>query len=414
MECYLDNSATTKCLPEVVKVVADCMTENYGNPSSMHRKGVEAEKIMRTSKEIIAATLKADAKEIYFTSGGTESDNWAVLQAARAAKRDGMHIITTKIEHAAILNPMKQLEKEGFEVTYLGCDEYGRISVDELKAAIRKDTVLVSVMGVNNEIGTVEPIAEIGECIRKCNPKTLFHVDAVQMYSKLPIYPKRMKIDMLSVSGHKIHGPKGIGILYISDRVKITPLILGGGQQKGMRSGTDNVPGIAGFAKAAEILSAGMEEDTAKMAGLRDLFLNEVTKLDGITVNGPAKLRVAGFKPADDASETVRNGIEGENTGRDFDIPAAPHIASISVEGVRAEVLLHALEDKGIYVSAGSACASNKPAVSETLKAIGVKKELLDSTIRFSFSIFTTEEEIRYAVESLGEILETLRRFTRR
>ena len=387
MECYLDNSATTKCLPEVVEAVTNCMTENYGNPSSMHLKGMEAEKIMRSAKETISKTLKVDAKEIFFTSGGTESDNWAVLQSARAAKRDGMHVITTKIEHAAILNPMKQLEKEGFEVTYLGTDEYGRISLEELKNAIRPDTVLVSVMGVNNEIGTVEPVAEAGELIKKCNSKTLFHVDGVQMYGKLPIYPKRMKIDMLSVSGHKIHGPKGIGILYISEKVKITPLILGGGQQKGMRSGTDNVPGIAGFEKAAEILCANMEEDAAKMSELRDLFLTEVTKLEGVTANGPALVP---------------------------DIPAAPHIASISVEGVRAEVLLHALEEKGVYVSAGSACASNKPAISETLKAIGLKKELLDSTIRFSLSIFTTEEEIRYAVASVSEILDTLRKYTRR
>lgn len=387
------------------------MIENYGNPSSMHLKGVEAEKIMRSAKETIAKTLKVDAKEIFFTSGGTESDNWAVLQSARAAKRDGMHVITTKIEHAAILNPMKQLEKEGFEVTYLGTDEYGRISLEELKNAIRPDTVLVSVMGVNNEIGTVEPVAEAGELIKKCNPKTLFHVDGVQMYGKLPIYPKRMKIDMLSVSGHKIHGPKGIGILYISEKVKITPLILGGGQQKGMRSGTDNVPGIAGFTKAAEILCANMEEDAAKMAELRDLFLTEVTKLDGVTANGPAKCRIS-VTTGNEKTETANAETEAESI--QDDIPAAPHIASISVEGVRAEVLLHALEEKGVYVSAGSACASNKPAISETLKAIGLKKELLDSTIRFSLSIFTTEEEIRYAVASVSEILDMLRKYTRR
>ncbi|MBR4580825.1 MAG: cysteine desulfurase [Lachnospiraceae bacterium] len=389
MECYLDNSATTKCLPEVVDAVTNCMTNVYGNPSSMHLKGVDAEKIMRSAKETIAKTLKVDEKEIFFTSGGTESDNWAVLQSARAAKRSGMHVITTHIEHAAILNPMKQLEKEGFEVTYLGTDEYGLVSVEELKSAIREDTVLVSVMGVNNEIGAVEPIAEIGECVKKCNPKTLFHVDGVQMYGKLPIYPKRMKIDMLSVSGHKIHGPKGVGILYISDKVKITPLILGGGQQKGMRSGTDNVPGIVGFAKAAEYLNSHMEDDEVRMSELRDLLIEELSKLDGVTANGPAK---------DDAMKEF----------------AAPHIASISVEGVRAEVLLHALEEKGVYVSAGSACASNKPAISETLKAIGLKKELLDSTIRFSLSIFTTEEEIRYAAETLKDILDTLRKYTRR
>ena len=389
MECYLDNSATTRCLEEVAEAVKDCMLGSYGNPSSMHLKGVEAEKIMRSAKETIAKTLKVDGKEIFFTSGGTESDNWAVLQTARAAKRSGNHVITTKIEHAAVLNPAKQLEKEGFEVTYLSTDEYGRISLEELRQSIRPETVLVSVMGVNNEIGTVEPIAEIGDLIKKCNPKTCFHVDGVQMYGKLPIYPKRMKIDMLSVSGHKIHGPKGVGILYISDKVKITPLILGGGQQKGMRSGTDNVPGIVGLATAAEILCGKMEEDRARMETLRNLFVTEVTRLPGVTVNGPA----------------------GKEELRDF---AAPHIVSVSVEGIRAEVLLHALEEKGVYISSGSACASNKPAISETLKSIGLKKELLDSTIRFSFSIHTTEEEIRYALGALGDVLETLRKYVRR
>lgn len=389
MECYLDNSATTKCLDEVIEVVTNCMKDTYGNPSSMHLKGVEAEKILRSAKETIAKTLKVEEKEIFFTSGGTESDNWAILQAARANKRSGMHVITTKIEHAAVLNPFKQLEKEGFEVTYLSVDEIGRVSIEELKSAIKEETILVSVMGVNNEIGAVEPVAEIGELIKKCNPKTLFHVDGVQMYGKLPVYPKRMKIDMLSVSGHKIHGPKGVGFLYISDKVKITPLILGGGQQKGMRSGTDNVPGIAGLAKASEIICGNLEEDAKQMSALRDLLVKEVSAIDGITVNGPAK------------SEETKTF-------------AAPHIVSVSVSGVRAEVLLHALEEKGIYISSGSACASNKPAVSETLKAIGVAKELLDSTIRFSFSIFTTEEEIRFAAASLAEVIQTLRKYTRR
>ena len=389
MECYLDNSATTKCLDEVVEVVANCMKETYGNPSSMHLKGVEAENILRSAKETIAKTLKVEEKEIFFTSGGTESDNWAILQTARANKRSGNHVITTKIEHPAVLNPMKQLEKEGFEVTYLSVDENGRVSLEELKEVIKPETILVSIMGVNNEIGTVEPIAEIGELIKKSNPKTIFHVDAVQMYGKLPIFPKRMKIDMLSVSGHKIHGPKGIGILYISEKVKVTPLILGGGQQKGMRSGTDNVPGIAGMAKAIGIIFAKLDEEKEKLESLRDLFIDEVTTLPGITVNGPAK-----------AAET-----------KEF---AASHIVSVSVEGIRSEVLLHTLEEKNVYVSAGSACSSNKPAVSETLKAIGLKKELLGSTIRFSFSIFTTKEEVLYAARSLGEVLETLRKYTRR
>ncbi len=389
MECYMDNSATTKCMDEVAEAVTKCMTETYGNPSSMHLKGLEAERILRAAREEIAATLKVNEKEIFFTSGGTESDNWAVLQAARAAKRSGMHVITTCIEHAAILNPMKQLEKEGFEVTYLPTDEIGRVSVKDVTDAIRPDTVLVSVMGINNEIGTIEPVAEIGAAIKAANPSVLFHVDAVQMYGKIPVYPKRMKIDLLSVSGHKIHGPKGVGFLYISEKAKMTPLILGGGQQKGMRSGTDNVPGIVGLATAAKRITAGMEEESKRLCALRDNLAERVVKFEGVTVNGP---------------------VQSDET-KAF---AAPHIVSVSVKGVRAEVLLHALEEKGVYVSAGSACASNKPAVSETLKAIHLPKELLDSTIRFSLGIYNTEEEIAYAAETLGGLLETLRRFTRR
>ena len=389
MECYLDNSATTKCFPEVAEVVTKCMLEDYGNPSSMHLKGVEAEGIVRGARETIANSLKVSGKEIYFTSGGTESDNWAVRMCARAAKRSGCHIVTTHLEHPAVANCMKQLSQEGFEITYLPVDELGLVSLTELENAIRPDTILVSVMGVNNEIGCIEPVAKIGEIIKKKNPNTLFHVDGVQMYGKVPVYPKRMKIDLLAVSGHKIHGPKGVGFLYISDKVRITPLILGGGQQKGMRSGTDNVPGIAGLGKAVELLFRQAEEDAKRMCGLRDLFTEEITKLEGVSVNGPA-------------------GNAEERSA------AAPHIVSVSVAGVRAEVLLHALEEKGIYVSAGSACSSNKPAVSETLKAIGLDRTLLDSTIRFSFSIFTTKEEIQFAVEAMHEALSILRKYTRR
>ena len=389
MICYMDNSATTKVMDEVIEEMNECMREEYANPSSRHFMGVNAEKRLRAARQTIASTLKVDEKEIFFTSGGTESDNWAVLQASRAGARRGKHVITTRIEHPAVLNPMKQLEKEGFEVTYLSTDSYGIVSLEELKNAIRPDTVLVSVMGVNNEIGTVEPVEEIGQIIKSINPGTLFFVDAVQMYTKVPVYPKRMKIDMLSVSGHKIHAAKGVGFLYIAKGTKIAPLLTGGGQQQDMRSGTDNVPGIAGMAKAAEILFKEGDERTNRLTALRDDFIKKVTEIDGISVNGPA------------GCEEMRYA-------------AAPHIVSISVKGIRAEVLLHALEEKGIYISSGSACASNKPAVSETLKAIGVKKELLDSTIRFSFSRFTTEEEIRYAATLLAQVIETLRKYTRR
>ena len=388
MICYMDNSATTRVMDEVIEVMNDCMRETYGNPSSRHFKGIEAEGILRNAAKTIAGTLKVSEKEIFFTSGGTESDNWAILQTARAGKRKGNHIITTRIEHPAVLNPMKELEKEGFEVTYLSTDKNGLVSVEELKNAIRPETILVSVMGVNNEIGTAEPVEEIGKMIKQCNPSTLFHVDAVQMYTKVPVFPKRMKIDLLSVSGHKIHGPKGVGFLYISQGTKITPFITGGGQQGGMRSGTDNVPGIAGMAKAAEILYANFDERVSALRELRDYFVSLVKEIDGVTVNGPA------------GDEAAKNA-------------ASPHIVSVSVEGVRAEVLLNALGEKGICVSSGSACSSNKPAISETLKATGVRKELLDSTIRFSFGMYNTKEEADYAVDELKKQLGILRKYTR-
>lgn len=384
MEIYLDNSATTKCFDEVAQMVAHMMTVDYGNPSSMHMKGVQAEQYIKQATEVIAKTLKVNEKEIFYTSGGTESDNMAIIGTAMANYRAGKHIVTTPMEHPAVGQCMKYLEKEGFEITYLQPDSAGCINPDDLEKSVRKDTILVSIMAVNNEIGSIQPIEQAGEIIKRKNPNTLFHVDAVQGYGKMEIYPKKWKIDMLSVSGHKIHGPKGVGFLYINEKVKIKPIILGGGQQKGMRSGTENVPGVAGLAKAAELVYANMECDVNKMYCLRDYFISQLDKMEGIKVNG----------------------AQGRK--------AAPHVVSVSVEGVRAEVLLHALEEKGIYVSAGSACSSHKPIPSATLQAIGLPKELLGSTVRFSFSVFTTKEEIDYAVNALREIIPMLRRFVRR
>lgn len=384
MEIYLDNSATTKCFDEVAQVVAKMMTEDYGNPSSMHLKGVKAEQYVKQATEVIAKTLKVSEKEIFYTSGGTESDNMAIIGAAMANYRAGKHIITTPMEHPAVGQCMKYLEKEGFEITYLQPDAAGCISLDELENCIRRDTILVSIMAVNNEIGTIQPIEKAGDIIKRCNPNTLFHVDAVQGYGKMELYPRRWKIDMLSVSGHKIHGPKGVGFLYINEKAKIKPIILGGGQQKNMRSGTENVPGIVGLAKAVELVYANMECDINKMYCLRDYFISQICKMDGVTVNG----------------------AEGRQ--------AAPHVVSVSVEGVRAEVLLHALEDKEIYISAGSACSSHKPVPSATLQAIGLPKELLGSTVRFSFSVFTTKEEIDCALNALREAVLLLRQFQRR
>jgi cysteine desulfurase len=384
MEVYLDNSATTKCLPEVAALMTHIMCEDYGNPSSMHTKGVESEKYIRHAKEIIAKTLKVQEKEILFTSGGTESDNIALIGSAMANKRAGRHIITTRIEHPAILQTCAYLEEQGFEVTYLPVDNKGVIRLSDLEKSMRRDTIIVSIMHTNNEIGALEPIEAAGELIKKLNPNTLFHVDAVQGFGKFKIYPKRMNIDLLSVSAHKIHGPKGVGFLYINEKAKVRPIIFGGGQQKGMRSGTENVPGIAGMAMAVEKIYEDFDAKTDYLYAIKDHFVKGVSQIEGIKLNGPYNAR------------------EG-----------APHVVSVSIQGIRSEVMLHALEEKGIYVSAGSACASNKPAISATLKAIGVEKQYLDSTLRFSFSLYTTMDEIDYTIGCMQELIPMLRRYTR-
>ena len=384
MEAYLDNSATTRCYEEVRDIVVKTMMENYGNPSSMHLKGVEAEKYVKEAAREIARTLKVQEKEIYFTSGGTESDNWALIGTAMANQRKGKHIITTVFEHAAISAPAAWLEDQGFEVTRVPVDSRGNLSMEELAAAIREDTILVSAIYVNNELGAVLPVEEIGALIKEKNPDTLFHADAIQAYGKYRIFPKKMKIDLLSVSSHKIHGPKGAGFLYIGEKVKIHPLILGGGQQKGMRSGTDNVPGIAGMGEAARIIYEHLEENTSRMRELKEYFRGELEKIDNVEINGP---------------------VAGEG---------APHILNASFLGVRSEVLLHALEDQGIYVSAGSACSSHKRTGSPSLGAIGLSPERKESAVRFSFSEFTTKEELDYTLETLKSLLPMLRRYARR
>lgn len=383
MEVYLDNSATTRCFDQVAELAAKVMTLDYGNPSSMHNKGVDGEKYLRHAREVIAKNLKVNEKEILFTSGGTESDNMALIGTAFANQRAGRHLITTQIEHPAILQAMQYLEKQDFEVTYLPVDTNGQVKLEELQRALRKDTILVSIMHTNNEIGSLQPIAEAGAMIKAFNPAIVFHVDAVQGYGKFRIHPKRMNIDLLSVSAHKIHGPKGIGFLYINEKIKIHPIIFGGGQQKGMRSGTENVPAIAGMALAIETMYQNLDEEVEKLYHLKQRFIEGVMKIDDVKINGL--------------------------TGRD----SAPHVVSVSIRGVRSEVLLHALEDKGIFVSAGSACASNKPSISATLQAIGVEKDLLDSTIRFSFSVFTTAEEIDYTLQNMYAIIPMLRKYTR-
>ena len=387
MEAYLDNSATTRCSDRACQLMVDLLTKDYGNPSSLHMKGIEAERFVETAKKKIAKTLRVSEKEIIFTSGGTESNNLAIIGAAMANRRAGNHIITTSIEHASVEIPIVFLKEQVFDITYLSVDENGNLSLEELEEAVTEQTILVSMMQVNNEIGAIEPVAEAAELIKKKNPDTLIHVDAIQSYGKMYIYPKKLGIDMLSVSGHKIHGPKGSGFLWVKEKTKLKPLILGGGQQKGMRSGTENVPAIAGLGEAAEEIYENLDEKRAHLYGLKQRFIDGIEKLEGTHVNG--------------------------KTGED----SAPHIVSVSFEGIRSEVLLHSLEDRGIYVSSGSACSSNnhagKQKGSKTLRNIHLKENLLDSTLRFSFSVHTTEEEIDYALEVLGELLPVLKKYTR-
>lgn len=384
MEVYFDNSATTRCYDAVKEIVIRTMTEDFGNPSAMHLKGVEAEKYVKDSAAKLARILKVQEKEILFTSGGTESDNLALIGAAMANKRSGNHIITTAVEHPAVSQPALFLQEQGFEVTYLPVDNRGVVKLDALEAVLRPDTILVSVMYVNNEVGAVMPVEEIGRRIREKSPKALFHVDAIQAFGKYRIYPKKMGIDLLSVSSHKIHGPKGVGFLYINEKAKLQPQILGGGQQSGMRSGTDNVPGIAGLGVAAEEIYHDLDANVERMYSLKEHIAKGLEKIPDIRINGMA----------------LREG--------------APQILSISVMGVRSEVLLHSLEERGIFVSAGSACSSHKRKPSSTLTAMGMAKDQIESTVRLSFSEENTAEEADYFLQVMGELVPVLRRYSRR
>lgn len=383
MEAYFDNSATTKVFDCVKDIVVKTMTEDYGNAASRHIKGVEAERYIREARSIIAKSLKVEEKEIVFTSGGSESNNMALIGAAMANQRGGKHIITTNVEHSSVYNTLGFLQDQGFDITYLPVDSNGHISISQLRESLRPETILVSVMYVNNEVGSVEPIEDIGKVIKEEQPQALFHVDAIQAYGKYQIYPKRLGIDLLSVSGHKLHGPKGVGFLYINEKAKVKPLIYGGGQQRGMRSGTENVPGVAGLGAAVKEIYKNHQEKVDHLYELKDHLMTRIKEVEGCQVNS--------------------------QPGRE----SAPQIVSVSFEGVRSEVLLHALEDRGIYVSSGSACSSNHPGISGTLKGIGVPQELLDATLRFSFGMFNNKEEIDYAIEVLKELLPVLRRYRR-
>lgn len=380
MEAYFDNAATTQVFPEVRNIIMQAMEEDYGNPSSLHMKGVHAGSYIKNATEILAKELKVETKEILYTSGGTESNNLAIIGATLANKRDGNKIVTSAIEHPSVSAAMDYLSEQGFEIVTIDVDQTGHINLDELRESVDEETILVSIMFVNNEIGSVQPIEEIAKLIKERNPKTLFHVDAIQAFGKYRIYPKRIGIDLLSISAHKIHGPKGVGALFVRDRVKMKPVIYGGGQQKGMRSGTENVPGIAGLGMAAKLAYDDLEQTIEHMQILKEKLISGLTDLPDVVSHS------------------------GE----------APHIASITFKGIRSEVMLHALEEKGIYVSAGSACSSHKKTVSSVLKAIGLADDSLDSTLRFSFSCENTEEQVEYAIEMIKDLLVVLRKYVRK
>lgn len=387
MESYLDNAATTRVFPEVRDIMLQVMEKDFGNPSSRHTKGIEAEGYVTKAVQQIAGTLKCQPKEIILTSGGTESNNMALIGTALANRRAGKHVITTRIEHASIHEPFGRLEQMGYEAQYLPVDHNGHLQPEVLEEAVREDTLLVSVMMVNNEMGAVEDIKKLVAVAKQKNPNVIFHVDAIQAYGKYKIVPKRLGIDMMSVSGHKIHGPKGSGFLYVRDGVKISPIILGGGQQRGMRSGTENVPAIAGLGEAVRLIYQQHSEKVERLYALKQRLIDGLTAMEGVSINGI-------------------NGLSLTET--------APHIVSASFDGIKSEVMLHALAQEGVYVSSGSACSSNHPDLSGTLKAIGVEDRLLDSTLRFSFSVLSTEEEVDHALEAVAKVLPQLRRFVKK
>lgn len=376
-EIYLDNSSTTRQYDEVTDFIADTARRKYGNPSSLHSKGIEAERLIMDARRSIARTIGAEPSELYFTSGGTESNNLAIIGYLEANPRKGRHIITTKIEHPSVLEVFRDLEGKGFRVDYLDVDERGLVRPEQLKQKICAETALISVMLVNNETGAIQHIDEISSIRDEVNPQTVIHADAVQAYGKTAVLPVKAGIGLMSFSAHKIHGPKGVGALYVSRKIKIKPLFHGGGQEALLRSGTENVPGIAGFGLAAEMTYKKMEENYRLAVSLKQLFLEKLASSDiAYRVNSPED--------------------------------ALPFILNISFENVRSEVLLHHLEQRGIFVSTGSACSSHKKNKSHVLSAMNLPAGLIDGAVRFSFSGFNTPEEIGLTVEALKDIIPVI------
>ena len=371
---YFDNAATTRAADEVAERVRYMLLENFGNPSAQSMMGVRAENELNDARKIMAKSINALPEEIYFTSGGTEDDNWAIFGTAEGYKRSGKHMITTSIEHPAVYEPMERLRQKGWDITVLDVDKNGYIDLDALRDSIREDTVLVSIILVNNEVGTIQDAAAVGKLIKEKNPNTLFHADAVQAFGKYPIDVRKMGIDMLSMSGHKIHGPKGVGFFYMKKGLKVRPIIYGGGQERGQRSATENTPGIAGLAKAVELAMENMDASHEKVMEVKR------TLAEGI-------LR--------DIPKTHINGPSIED--------ASPYVLNVSFNGLRSEVLLHALEEKEIYVSAGSACSSKKKGGSHVLRSLGLSEERIEGAIRFSFCRYNTVDEAEACLEILKE-----------
>ena len=381
---YFDNAATTRAADEVAERVRYMLLENFGNPSAQSMMGVRAENELNDARKIMAKSINALPEEIYFTSGGTEDDNWAIFGTAEGYKRSGKHMITTSIEHPAVAEPMERLRQKGWDITVLDVDKNGYIDLDALRDSIRDDTVLVSTILINNEVGTIQDVAAVGKLIKEKNPKTLFHVDAVQAFGKYPIDVRKMGIDMLSMSGHKIHGPKGVGFFYMKKGLKVRPIIYGGGQERGQRSATENTPGIAGLAKAVELAMENMDASHEKVMEVKR------TLAEGI-------LR--------DIPKTHINGPSIEE--------ASPYVLNVSFNGLRSEVLLHALEEKEIYVSAGSACSSKKKGGSHVLRSLGLSEERIEGAVRFSFCRYNTVEEALFCLEVLKEKTAFLRKYMR-
>lgn len=374
-EVYLDNSATTKPYDEVIQYITQISKEVYGNPSSMHLKGLEAEKHIKNAREIIAKSLAVDSQEIYFTSGGTEANNLAILGFLEANPRKGKKIITTKIEHPSVLEVYKYLMDRGYTVQFLDVDYRGMIDLNSLREAIDEDTALISIIYVNNEIGSIQPISEIVDIKNEKNRDAVIHLDAVQAYGKMKIAPRKLGIDLMSMSSHKIHGPKGVGALYIKKGLKVRPLLIGGGQELSMRSGTENVSGICGFGMAADLTDKKIDENYLRCAKIKEYFKNRLKE----EFSGDVLI----VSPKD----------------------SSPYILNVSFSNIKAEVLLHHLEMKNIFVSTGSACSSRKNTHSHVLKALGLKPEKIDGAIRFSFSAFNSINDMEYTIEALKEIL---------